>query len=369
MYGLLFTGSGIYKQQQDTYTQLTEGESIYLTEDITLVCVSSTAGLSAWYYRNISTGVEERITEGTEVMNSKGFLTLSLQTTNRAGYYICKTTEVTEDTFVSITTELSIIVPLTILTTTPTPTTTPTTTPTPTTPSIPTTTTTTPTPTPTTPSLPTLTTAPKPTRTPTIITPTTTISNNTQAGREDTLPYPIIGLIAGVLVSLFLVIIVMILVIVFIVKRRKTNKSGYTEQIQTDNPEDTTTGVNNNNNNKEYINLQDLPIKRKPVPPPNTKKPGYNYKYTKKSLEETTPPANTSDKKEYISLSDVHTGTKIQQTHNYEPMASVYPPHSEYIPLEVTTRPNYSEIPDSHFDSENDSTDRKYENLASVISS
>ena len=67
-------------------------------------------------------------------------------------------------------------------------------------------------------------------------------------------------------------IIVMILVIVFIVKRRKTNKSGYTEQIQTDNPEDTTTGVNNNNK-KEYENLEDLPIK--PIPPSNTKKPGY----------------------------------------------------------------------------------------------
>ena len=93
------------------------------------------------------------------------------------------------------------------------------------------------------------------------------------------------------------------------------------------------------------------------------------YKYSKKSLEETTPPVNTSDKKEYISLSDVHTGTKIQQTHKYEPMASVYPPHNEYIPLEVTTRPNYSEIPDSHFDSDNDSKDRKYENLTSVISS
>ena len=94
-----------------------------------------------------------------------------------------------------------------------------------------------------------------------------------------------------------------------------------------------------------------------------------NYKYSKKSLEETTQPANTSDKKEYISLSDVHTGTKIQQTHKYEPMASVYPPHNEYIPLEVTTRPNYSEIPDSHFDSENDSKDRKYENLTNVFSS
>ena len=375
MYELLFTGSGIYKQQQDTYTQLTEGESVYLTEDITLVCVSSTAGLSAWYYRNISTVVEERITEGTEVMNSKGFLTLSLQSTNRAGYYICKTTEVTEVTSGTRTIEHSIIVPLPILTTTPrtqTTTTTTTITPTPTqtqTQTLTQTITPTPTPTttPTTTPIPTTTTAPTPTPTPTTTPTPIATSNNTQAGQEDTLPYPIIGLIAGVLVILFLVIIVMILVIVFIVKRRKTNKSGYTEHIQTDNPEDTTTGVNNNNN-KEYVNLQDLPIKRKPVPPPNTKKPGYNYKYSKKSLEDTTPPVNTSDKKEYISLSDVHTGTKIQQTHNYEPMASVYPPHNEYIPLEVTTRPNYSEIPDSHFDSENDSKDRKYENLASIIS-
>ena len=98
-YELLFTGSGIYKQQQDTYTQLTDGESVYITEDTTLVCVSSVAGRSAWYYSNISTGVEERVIDGTDVIRYKGFLTLSLQITSRAGYYICQTTEVTEDTY------------------------------------------------------------------------------------------------------------------------------------------------------------------------------------------------------------------------------------------------------------------------------
>ena len=293
VYELLFTGSGIYKQQQDTYTQLTGGESVYLTEDITLVCVSSTAGLSAWYYRNISTVVEERITEGTEVMNSKGFLTLSLQTTNRAGYYTCKTTEVTEDTSGTRTIEHSIIVSLPILTTTPTPiatTTKPTTTwELMTQQTTQTTTTTTPTPLPT-------------------ITTTTTLN---------LVAYVIAGLL------LFIILLVLAIVVCSVVLVRKVLKSKKTN----------------------------------------------NYKYSKKSLEETTPPVNTSDKKEYISLSDVHTGTKIQQTHNYVPMASVYPPHNEYIPLEVTTRPNYSEIPDSHFDSENDSKDRKYENLTSVISS
>ena len=86
------------------------------------------------------------------------------------------------------------------------------------------------------------------------------------------------------------------------------------------------------------------------------------------NLEEITPPVNTpSDKKEYISLSDVHIGTKIQQIQNYEPMASVYPPHKEYIPLEMTTSPNYCEIPESHFDSENDTKDTKYENLTDAI--
>ena len=271
----MFTGSGIYKQQQDTYTQLTEGESVYITEDITLVCVSSTAGLSAWYYRNISTVVEERITEGTEVMNPKGFLTLSLQTTNRAGNYICKTREVTEDTSGTRTIEHSIIVPLPILTTSTITTTTDIT----------------------------ITTSEviMQNTTPTPI-PTTTIattSNNTQARQEDTLPYPIIGLMAAVLVILFLVIIVMILVIVFIVKRRKTNKSGYTEQIQTDNPEDTTTGVNNNNN-KEYVNLQDLPTK--PVPPPNTKKPGYR-KLVQTDTPVTSPlESPPADKDGYMTL-------------------------------------------------------------------
>ena len=91
------------------------------------------------------------------------------------------------------------------------------------------------------------------------------------------------------------------------------------------------------------------------------------YKYTK-SLEETTPSANTSsDKKEYISLSYVHTVTRLPQTHGYEPMTSVYSPQREYVPLEVTTPPNYCEIPESHFESENDS--RQYENLSSIISS
>ena len=46
----------------------------------------------------MSTGVEERIAEGIGVSNSRGFLTLSLQTTSRAGHYICKTLEVREDT-------------------------------------------------------------------------------------------------------------------------------------------------------------------------------------------------------------------------------------------------------------------------------
>ena len=289
----MFTGSGIYKQQQDTYTQLTEGESVYLTEDITLVCVSSTAGLSAWYYRNISTGVEERITEGTEVMNPKGFLTLSLQTTNRAGYYTCKTAEVTEYTYTTRTIEHSIMIPLPILTTT---------------------TLTTTAFTPITTIKTTATTISIPMTTPELI-----IQQITQT--TTTTPNLVVYVVAGLL--LFIILLVLAIVVCSVVLVRKVLKSKKTNK----------------------------------------------YKYSKKSLEETTPPVNTSDKKEYISLSDVHTGTKIQQTHKYEPMASVYPPHNEYIPLEVTTRPNYSEIPDSHFDSENDSKDRKYENLTSVISS
>ena len=268
-YVLLFTGSGIYKQQQDTYTQLTEGESVYITEDTTLVCVSSIAGNSAWYYSNISTGVEERVIDGTDVIRYKGFLTLSLQTTSRAGYYICKTLEVTDDTYVTADTEHSIIVSVPIVTT-PVVTTPKTTTAMPTGPIL-------------TSSITTETiTTPKTTTAGASIqqsstlqhtTQTTAINNNTHSELEDTLPYPIIGLVAGVLVILILVIIVVILIIVFIVKRRKTNKPGYSKQLQTNNIEDTTTDVNNNNNNREYVNLQDLSIK--PIPPPNTRKPVY----------------------------------------------------------------------------------------------
>ena len=118
---LLFTGSGIYKQQQDSYTQLTVGETVLITEDTTLVCVSSIAGNSAWYYRDISTGVYERVTDDTDVIDYKGFLTLSLQTTSRAGYYICQTLEVTDDTYTTGIIVHSIIVSVPIVTATATP--------------------------------------------------------------------------------------------------------------------------------------------------------------------------------------------------------------------------------------------------------
>ena len=116
---ILFTGSGIYKQQQqDIYTQLTEGESVYITEDTTLVCVSSVAVSSGWYYNNADTGVEERITEGTEIINSRGFSTLSLETTSRAGHYVCRTLEVTGDTYVTGNAIHRIIMSVPVVTTT-----------------------------------------------------------------------------------------------------------------------------------------------------------------------------------------------------------------------------------------------------------
>ena len=84
------------------------------------------------------------------------------------------------------------------------------------------------------------------------------------------------------------------------------------------------------------------------------------YKYSKKSLEDTTIP---SDRREYISLSDFHIGqthnyepmasvypSPIGQTHKYEPMASVYPPPREYVPLGLTTSPIYCEIPELNLD-------------------
>eukprot|EP00800_Vazella_pourtalesii_P003166 TRINITY_DN131_c0_g1_i4.p1 TRINITY_DN131_c0_g1~~TRINITY_DN131_c0_g1_i4.p1 ORF type:complete len:543 (-),score=119.79 TRINITY_DN131_c0_g1_i4:298-1926(-) len=265
-------GSGIYKQQQqeDTYTQLTEGESVYITEDTTLVCVSSIPHSSTWHYSNTSTGVEERLIEGTVVINSRGFLTLSLYTTSRVGHYICRTKEVTEDTYVIGNAIHRIIVSVPIVTTT---------TPIPTTSAL---TTTEPT--------DTTQTATKSTTTSEIIvqqttqstslTTTTTTTNGTRTELEDTTPpYPIIGLTVGVLFILMLVIVVVILIVAFVVQRRKGKRSGYTKQIQTNNTEETTTDINNN---KEYVNLPNLPTK--PVPPSNTKKPVY-----KKLLQTDTP--------------------------------------------------------------------------------
>ena len=55
-------------------------------------------------------------------------------------------------------------------------------------------------------------------------------------------------------------------------------------------------------------------------------------------------------------------------TKNYEPMSSVYPPHSEYVLMEVTTPHNYYEVAGSHLETERDNRDTGYENLASVIS-
>ena len=255
----MFTGSGIYKQQQqeDTYTQLTERESVYITEDTTLVCVSNIPHSSTWHYDNTSTGVEERILESTEEIRSRGFLTLSLQTTSRVGHYICRTKEVTEDTYVTVNIIHSIIVSVPIVTTT---------TPIPTTSAL---TTTEPT--------DTTQTATKSTTTSEIIvqqttqstslTTTTTTTNGTRTELEDTTPpYPIIGLTIGVLFILMLVIVVVILIIAFVVHRRKAKRSGYTKQIQTNNTEDTTTDINNN---KEYVNLPNLPTK--PVPQSNSK--------------------------------------------------------------------------------------------------
>ena len=78
------------------------------------------------------------------------------------------------------------------------------------------------------------------------------------------------------------------------------------------------------------------------------------YTYTK-NIEDITHPTNTPS-------------GKTQDTKNYEPMASVYPPHSEYVPMEVTIPHNYYEVAGSHLETERDNRDTGYENLASVIS-
>ena len=245
----------------------------------TLVCVSSVVSNSGWYYDNTNTGVEDRIID-TEEINSRGFHTLSLYTTSRAGHYICKTLEITEDIHTIKGTTHSIIVSVPVNTTSirtgpidtthiPTKSTTPLEIT-----SLETSQTTSGIVEPTSQPLTTTTT------TTTTFTTTTTTTNGTQTGLENTTPpYPIIGLTISVLVILMLVIVVVILIVAFVVQRRKAKRSGYTRQIQTNNTEDTTTDINNN---KEYVNLPNLPTK--PVPPSNSKKPVY-----KKLLQTDTP--------------------------------------------------------------------------------
>ena len=92
-----YLGSGIWLQQEDTYTELSEAETIVLTEDRTPVCVSSSgSAYTSWYYRGDSnTGVGERITD-TELDSTKGFLKLNFPITlpsNRTGFYYCTSYE------------------------------------------------------------------------------------------------------------------------------------------------------------------------------------------------------------------------------------------------------------------------------------
>ena len=97
MFTILYPiGSGIWQQQEDTYTELSEAEDIVLTKDTTLVCVSSTSSHTSWYYRGDSnTGDGERITD-TVLDYTKGFLKLKLPVTlpsNRTGFYYCSINE------------------------------------------------------------------------------------------------------------------------------------------------------------------------------------------------------------------------------------------------------------------------------------
>ena len=52
------------------------------------------------------------------MINSRGFLTLSLYTTSRVGHYICRTREVIEDTYETGDAIHSIIVSVPVVTTT-----------------------------------------------------------------------------------------------------------------------------------------------------------------------------------------------------------------------------------------------------------
>ena len=88
-----YLGSGIWLQQEDTYTELSEAGTVVLTEDTTLVCVSSSgSAYTSWYYRGDSnTGEGERITD-TVLDTTKGFLKLNFPITlpsNRTGFYYC----------------------------------------------------------------------------------------------------------------------------------------------------------------------------------------------------------------------------------------------------------------------------------------
>ena len=90
-------GGGIWLQQEDTYRELSEGETLLLTEDRSLVCVSSELSVyTAWYYRGDSnTGTGERIVD-VVLDQLRGFLTLTLPMSlpaNRTGYYYCNSNE------------------------------------------------------------------------------------------------------------------------------------------------------------------------------------------------------------------------------------------------------------------------------------
>ncbi|KAI6661728.1 hypothetical protein LOD99_9915 [Oopsacas minuta] len=68
--------SGIWLQQNNTYTKLTEDGEVTLTVDTTVVCVSS-RGIqdTAWYFRGgVNEGVGELVNDMTDLTNHKGFL-------------------------------------------------------------------------------------------------------------------------------------------------------------------------------------------------------------------------------------------------------------------------------------------------------
>ena len=91
----LCIGSGVWLQQQNTYIQVKERQDISLTDNRTVVCVSSKGIMNSanWYFLGeVATGEGMIVSDMIERDNKRGFVKLTIPTStpnNRLGYYYC----------------------------------------------------------------------------------------------------------------------------------------------------------------------------------------------------------------------------------------------------------------------------------------